>query len=116
MKCIIVGIKPQDYVRKTDKKQVKGFSIGMLANNSDWYGKTWKDCFIDVESPTYLKNALVFNDLDQLKGREVEIEWDVEQYGTTQVKRLINFELLDDFYDIVKREAAPEPTPAKAGK
>lgn len=116
MKCIIVGIKPQDYVRQSDGKPVKGFTVGMLANNADWYGKTWKDCYIDKDSPTYKKNATVFDDLDKLKGREVEAEWDVEQYGSKAVKRLITFDLLDDFYDIVKREAAPEPTPQKAAK
>ncbi len=115
MKCIIVGIKPRDY-KKTDGSPVKGYEVGMLANNADWYGKTWKDCFISADSPVYMNNYSAMQDLDQLKGREVEAEWDIEQYGTKQVKRLINFELLDDFYDIVKREAAPEPTPQKAAK
>ena len=103
MKCIIVGIKPKDYVDKNGK-QVKGYQFNMLADNMDVFGKVFKDCFVSADSPVYMNNYATFQDLNELQGREVNAEWDVETYGTKQVKRLINFELLDDFYDIVKRE------------
>lgn len=103
MKCIIVGIKPQDYINKNGK-QVVGLQLNMLADNADVYGKVFKDCFIDKTSPLYFKNAALFEDLGELEGREVNVEWDVETYGTKQVKRLIFFEFTDNFYDLVKRD------------
>lgn len=105
MKCIIVGIKPQDYTNKNGK-QVKGMQLYMLADNADVFGKVPKDCFISQDSPLYLKNAAVFADLGELEGREVNVEWDVETYGTKQVKFLISFEFTENFYDFVKRETA----------
>lgn len=105
MKCIIVGIKPQDYTNKNDK-QVKGLQLYMLAENADVFGKVPKDCFLSQDSPLYQKNAAVFADLGELEGREVNVEWDVETYGQKQVKRLISFEFTDNFYDLVKRETA----------
>lgn len=104
MKCIIVGIKPRDYTDKNGKP-VKGYQLNMLADNADVYGKVFKDCFISVDTPVYKNNYATFEDIDQLQGREVNAEWDIETYGTKQVKRLISFEFLSDFYDIVKRDS-----------
>lgn len=109
MKCIIVGIKPQDYTNKNGK-QVKGMQLYMLADNADVFGKVPKDCFISQDSPLYLKNAAVFADLGELEGREVNVEWDVETYGTKQVKKLVSFDFSDKFMDFVDR------VPAKAEK
>lgn len=109
MKCIIVGIKPQDYTNKNNK-QVKGLQLYLLADNTDVFGKVPKDCFISQDSPLYLKNAAVFADLGELEGREVNIEWDVETYGTKQVKKLVSFEFTEKFIDFVER------VPAKASK
>lgn len=109
MKCIIVGIKPQDYTNKNDK-QVKGLQLYMLAENADVFGKVPKDCFISQDSPLYLKNAALFADLGELEGREVNVEWDVETYGTKQVKKLISFDFTEKFVDFVDR------VPAKAEK
>ena len=109
MKCIIVGIKPQDYKSKNGK-QVKGMQLYMLADNVDVFGKVPKDCFISQDSPLYLKNAAVFADLGELEGREVNVEWDVETYGTKQVKKLVSFDFADKFIDFVDR------VPAKAVK
>ena len=109
MKCIIVGIKPQDYTNKNNK-QVKGLQLYLLADNTDVFGKVPKDCFISQDSPLYLKNAAVFADLGELEGREVNIEWDVETYGTKQVKKLVSFEFTEKFIDFVER------VPAKAVK
>lgn len=109
MKCIIVGIKPQDYTNKNNK-QVKGLQLYLLADNTDVFGKVPKDCFISQDSPLYLKNAAVFADLGELEGREVNIEWDVETYGTKQVKKLVSFEFTEKFIDFVER------VPAKAEK
>lgn len=105
MKCIIVGIKPQDYTNKNGK-QILALQLNMLADNADVFGKVPKDCFIDKTSPLYLKNAALFEDVNELEGREVNVEWDVETYGQKQVKRLISFEFTDNFYDLVKRETA----------
>lgn len=102
MKCIIVGIKPQDYTNKNDK-QVKGLQLYMLAENADVFGKVAKDCFISQDSPLYLKNAALFADLGELEGREVNVEWDVETYGTKQVKKLISFDFTEKFIDFVER-------------
>ena len=110
MKCIIVGIKPQDYTNKNGK-QVKGLQLYMLAdNNADVFGKVPKDCFISQDSPLYLKNAALFADLGELEGREVNVEWDVETYGTKQIKKLVSFDFTDKFIDFVDR------VPAKAVK
>lgn len=109
MKCIIVGIKPQDYTNKNGK-QVKGMQLYMLADNADVFGKVPKDCFISQDSPLYLKNAAVFADLGELEGREVNVEWDVESYGTKQVKKLVSFDFTEKFVDLVDR------VPAKVGK
>ena len=109
MKCIIVGIKPQDYTNKNGK-QVKGMQLYMLADNADVFGKVPKDCFISQDSSLYLKNAAVFADLGELEGREVNVEWDVETYGTKQVKKLVSFDFTDKFIDFVDR------VPAKAVK
>ena len=111
MKCIIVGIKPQDYTNKNGK-QVKGMQLYMLADNADVFGKVPKDCFISQDSPLYLKNAAVFADLGELEGREVNVEWDVETYGTKQVKKLVSFDFVDKFIDFVERV----PVSAKASK
>lgn len=102
MKCIICGVRMRDYVDKNGKN-VKGFEFKMLADNIDFYGKTHKDCFLSSDSPIVLQNLATFSDLDQLKGREVNVEWDVETYGQKQVKRLISFELGDKFFDLVER-------------
>lgn len=107
MKCIIVGIKPQDYTNKNGK-QVKGMQLYMLADNSDVFGKVPKDCFISQDSPLYLKNAAVFADLGELEGREVNVEWDVETYGTKQVKKLVSFDFTEKFIDFVDRPAKAE--------
>lgn len=104
MKCIIVGIKPQDYTNKNGK-QVKGMQLYMLADNADVFGKVPKDCFISQDSPLYLKNAAVFADLGELEGREVNVEWDVETYGTKQVKKLVSFDFTEKFIDFVDRPA-----------
>nr|DAI62254.1 MAG TPA: hypothetical protein [Inoviridae sp.] len=104
MKCIIVGIKPQDYTNKNGK-QVKGMQLYMLADNADVFGKVPKDCFISQDSPLYLKNAAVFADLGELEGREVNVEWDVETYGTKQVKKLVSFDFTEKFIDFVERPA-----------
>lgn len=104
MKCIIVGIKPQDYTNKAGK-QVKGMQLYMLADNADVFGKVPKDCFISQDSPLYLKNAAVFADLGELEGREVNVEWDVETYGTKQVKKLVSFDFTEKFIDFVERPA-----------
>lgn len=109
MKCIIVGIKPQDYTNKNGK-QVKGMQLYMLADNADVFGKVPKDCFISQDSPLYLKNAAVFADLGELERREVNVEWDVETYGTKQVKKLVSFDFTEKFVDFVDR------VPAKAVK
>ena len=109
MKCIIVGIKPQDYTNKNGK-QVKGMQLYMLADNADVFGKVPKDCFISQDSPLYLKNAAVFADFGELEGREVNVEWDVESYGTKQVKKLVSFDFTEKFVDFVDR------VPAKVGK
>lgn len=109
MKCIIVGIKPQDYTNKNNK-QVKGLQLYLLADNADVFGKVPKDCFISQDSPLYLKNAAVFADLGELEGREVNVEWDVETYGTKQVKKLVSFDFTEKFIDFVER------VPAKAEK
>lgn len=109
MKCIIVGIKPQDYVNKIGK-QVKGMQLYMLAENADVFGKVPKDCFISQDSPLYLKNAALFADLGELEGREVNVEWDVETYGTKNVKKLVSFDFTEKFVDFVDR------VPAKAVK
>ena len=82
----------------------------LLADNTDVFGKVPKDCFISQDSPLYLKNAAVFADLGELEGREVNIEWDVETYGTKQVKKLVSFEFTEKFVDFVER------VPAKASK
>lgn len=111
MKCIIVGIKPQDYTNKNDK-QVKGLQLYMLAENADVFGKVPKDCFISQDSPLYLKNVAVFADLGELEGREVNVEWDVETYGTKNVKKLISFDFTEKFIDFVERV----PVSAKASK
>lgn len=111
MKCIIVGIKPQDYTNKNNK-QVKGLQLYMLAENADVFGKVSKDCFISQDSPLYLKNAALFADLGELEGREVNVEWDVETYGSKQVKKLISFDFTDKFFDLVERV----PVSAKASK
>lgn len=105
MKCIIVGIKPQDYTNKNGK-QVKGMQLYMLADNADVFGKVSKDCFISQDSPLYLKNAAVFADLGELEGREVNVEWDVETYGTKQVKKLVSFDFTEKFVDFVDRVLA----------
>lgn len=107
MKCIIVGIKPQDYTNKNGK-QVKGMQLYMLADNADVFGKVPKDCFISQDSPLYLKNAAVFADLGELEGREVNVEWDVETYGTKQVKKLVSFDFTEKFIDFVDRPAKAE--------
>ena len=107
MKCIIVGIKPQDYTNKNGK-QVKGMQLYMLADNADVFGKVPKDCFISQDSPLYLKNAAVFADLGELEGREVNVEWDVETYGTKQVKKLVSFDFTERFIDFVERPAKTE--------
>lgn len=112
MKCLIVGIKPQDYTNKNGK-QVKGLQLYMLAENADVFGKVPKECFIPQDSPMYLKNAAVFADLGELEGREVNVEWDVETYGQKQVKKLVGFEFLENFFEFVKREL---PKPEKAVK
>ena len=105
MKCVIVGIKPQDYTNKNGK-QVKGMQLYMLAeNNADVFGKVPKDCFISQDSPLYLKNAAVFADLGELEGREVNVEWDVETYGTKQVKKLVSIDFTEKFIDFVDRPA-----------
>ena len=110
MKCIIVGIKPQDYTNKNGK-QVKGMQLYMLAENNAYvFGKVPKDCFILQDSPLHLKNAAIFADLGELEGREVNVEWDVETYGTKQVKKLVSFDFADKFTDFVER------VPAKAEK
>lgn len=109
MKCIIVGIKPQDYTNKNGK-QVKGMQLYMLADNADVFGKVPKDCFISQDSPLYLKNAAVFADFGELEGREVNVEWDVETYGTKQVKKLVSFDFTEKFVDFVDR------VPVKAEK
>lgn len=109
MRCIIVGIKPQDYLNKSGK-QVKGMQLYMLADNADVFGKVPKDCFISQDSPIYLKNAAVFADLGELEGREVNVEWDVETYGTKNVKKLLSFDFTEKFVDFVDR------VPAKAVK
>lgn len=111
MKCIIVGIKPQDYTNKNGK-QVKGMQLYMLTDNADVFGKVSKDCFISQDSPLYLKNAALFADLGELEGREVNVEWDVETYGTKQVKKLVSFDFADKFFDLVERV----PVSAKASK
>lgn len=111
MKCIIVGIKPQDYTNKNGK-QVKGMQLYMLADNADVFGKVPKDCFISQDSPLYLKNAALFADLGELEGREVNVEWDVETYGTKQVKKLVSFDFTEKFIDFVERVSVP----AKASK
>lgn len=103
MKCIIVGIKPQDYTNKNNK-QVKGYQLYMLTDNADVFGKVPKDCFISQDSPIYQKNAGTFADLGELEGREVNVEWDVETYGTKQIKKLVSFSFEKDFFDIQKRE------------
>lgn len=108
MKCIIVGIKPQDYTNKNGK-QVKGLQLYMLAeNNVDVIGNVPKDCFISQDSPLFLKNAPVFADLGELEGREVNVEWDVETYGTKQVKKLVSFDFSDKFIDFVERVSSKE--------
>ena len=109
MKCLIIGIKPQDYTNKNNK-QVKGLQLYLLADNADVFGKVPKDCFISQDSPLYLKNAAVFADLGELEGREVNVEWDVETYGTKQVKKLVSFDFTEKFIDFVER------VPAKAEK
>lgn len=109
MKCYIVGIKPQDYKSKNGN-QVKGMQLYMLADNADVFGKVPKDCFISQDSPLYIKNAAVFADLGELEGREVNVEWDVETYGTKQIKKLVSFEFTEKFIDFVER------VPAKAVK
>ena len=109
MKCLIIGIKPQDYTNKNNK-QVKGLQLYLLADNADVFGKVPKDCFISQDSPLYLKNAAVFADLGELEGREVNVEWDVETYGTKQVKKLVSFDFTEKFIDFV------EHVPAKAEK
>ncbi len=111
MKCIIVGVKPQDYTNKNGK-QVKGLQLYMLADNADVFGKVPKDCFISQDSPLYLKNDAVFADLGELEGREVNVEWDVETYGTKQVKKLVSFDFTEKFVDFVDRV----PVSAKASK
>ena len=109
MKCIIVGVKPQDYTNKNGK-QVKGMQLYMLADNADVFGKVPKDCFISQDSPLYLKNAAVFSDFGELEGREVSVEWDVETYGMKQIKKLVSFDFTENFIDFVER------VPAKAVK
>lgn len=111
MRCFIVGIKPQDYLNKSGK-QVKGMQLYMLADNADVFGKVPKDCFISQDSPLYLKNAAIFADLGELEGREVNVEWDVETYGTKQVKKLVSFDFTEKFIDFVERV----PVSAKASK
>ena len=113
MKCIITGIKPNHYTNKNNK-EVKGYELYMQADNSDVFGKVPKECFIDFSTPLYLKNSAIFDDIGQLEGREVNVEWDVETYGTKQFKRLISFEFTDNFYDnFVKREASKSEKAAK---
>lgn len=112
MKCIIVGVKPQDYVNK-ENKRVQGLNIYMLSDNVDVFGKVFKDCFVSNESPLYKANVLTFDDMDQLLGREVNAEWDIEQYGQKAVKRLIKFDFLDGFYDFVERKAVKSEKAAK---
>lgn len=111
MKCIIVGIKPHDYTNRNGK-QVKGIQLYMLADNADVFGKVPKDCFISQDSPLYLKNAAIFADLGELEGREVNVEWDVETYGTKNVKKLVSFDFTEKFIDFVDRV----PVSAKASK
>ena len=60
----------------------------------------------------YLKNAAVFADLGELEGREVNVEWDVETYGTKNVKKLVSFDFTEKFIDFVERV----PVSAKASK
>lgn len=105
MKCIIVGIKPQDYTNKNNK-QIKGLQLYLLADNTDVFGKVPKDCFISQDSPLYLKNAAVFADLGELEGREVNVEWDVETYGTKQIKKLVSFEFTERFFELSERVSA----------
>lgn len=102
MKCIIAGIDPKDYVNKNGTP-VKGLNLLMLAENPNVYGHVFKETFISADSPVYVNNRKVFEDMDSLNGREVHAEWDVEQYGQKSVKRLINFEFTDKFYDLVER-------------
>lgn len=104
MKCIIVGIKPNNYTNKNGR-EVKGYHLDMLADNPDFFGKTHKECFIDFSTPLYLKNSAIFDDIGQLEGREVNVEWDVQTYGSKQVKILIGFEFTENFYDLVKRDS-----------
>ncbi len=104
MKCIIVGVKPRDYVNK-DGKQIKGFDLTMLADNAETFGKVAKSEFISVESPVYKANFATFDDMDALMYREVNVEFDVEMFGTKAVKRLVGFEFCDKFYDLVERKA-----------
>lgn len=104
MKCIIVGLKSHDYTNKKDQ-HIKGFEVNMLADNPDVFGKVFKDCFISVETPIYHRNAVLFDDLDALIGRVVNAEWDVVQYGEKAVKRLISFDFLDEYVDLVPRGA-----------
>ena len=108
MKCIIVGIKPVDYKKKGTEEHVEGIQLNMLADNIEVYGKVFKDCFISADTPLYKQNEDKFDDMNELLGREVNAEWDVETFGTKQIKRLIAFEFCTDFYDICKRETAAE--------
>lgn len=91
MKCIITGIKPNNYTNKNGK-EVKGYNLYMQAENPDVFGRVPKECFIDFSTPLYYKNSAIFDDVGNLEGMEVNAEWDVETYGTKQVKRLIFFE------------------------
>lgn len=104
MKCIIVGIKPSDYVNKNGK-QVKGLNLYMLSENSNVFGKVFKEAFISSDSPIYTNNYATFQDMDALNGREVNAEWDVETYGSKSVKVLVNFEFTDNYFDLVVRGA-----------
>ena len=108
MKCIIVGIKPVDYKKKGTEEQVKGVSLYMLADNIDVYGKVFKDCFIAADTPLYKQNESRLEDMNELLGREVNAEWDVETYVSKQIKRLISFEFCTYYYDICKRESAAD--------
>ena len=103
MKCIIIGVKPRSYTDKNGKP-VRGVQLFLLSDNVDTFGKVFKDAFINDDTPIYRNNYATFEDIDQLLGREVNAEWDVETYGAKQVKRLIGFEFLTDYYDLVKRD------------
>ena len=43
--------------------------------------------------------------MGELEGREVNVEWDVETYGTKNVKKLVSFDFTEKFIDFVERPA-----------